>query len=73
MKIYYRGYVISKVNSPEEGCRVDGLRPERETLVTQTNHQDRHALDRPRRHPPQGCGGGLVRTHHPLHLNERDL
>ena len=32
MKIYYRGYVISKVETPEEGCIVQGLRPKRETL-----------------------------------------
>ena len=37
MKIFYRGYVISKVDSPKEGCRVDGLRPERKTLATQTS------------------------------------
>lgn len=36
MKIYYRGYVISKVETPEPGCTVQGLRPERETVSLQT-------------------------------------
>ena len=29
MKIFYRGYVISQVKSPEGGCAVEGRRPER--------------------------------------------
>ena len=35
MKIYYRGYVISKVETPKSGCMVQGLRPERDTLAFQ--------------------------------------
>ena len=33
MKIYYRGYLISKVELPEQGCMVQGRRPQRETLA----------------------------------------
>ena len=35
MKIFYRGYVINKVETPEPGCLVQGLRPERKTLSLQ--------------------------------------
>ena len=47
MKIYYRGYVISTVGTPDLGCRVEGLRPERETLVTQASARyAMHWIDR---------------------------
>jgi hypothetical protein len=35
MKIYYRGYLISKIESPDLGCMIFGKRPERPSLVTE--------------------------------------
>ena len=37
MKIFYRGYVISKVGSPDEGCTVEGRRPERTPIAFENN------------------------------------
>ena len=36
MKIYYRGYVINE-DYPKEECAVQGVRPERRTLVFVNN------------------------------------
>ena len=33
MKIFYRGYIISQVESPEGGCTVEGRRPERSQVA----------------------------------------
>ena len=35
MKIYYRGYLISRIDHPGLGCTVFGRRPERNTLATE--------------------------------------
>ena len=35
MKIYYRGYLISRIEYADLGCMVFGKRPERQTLATQ--------------------------------------
>jgi hypothetical protein len=37
MKIYYRGYVIRKVESPEPGCTVQGTRPNRREVAFEAN------------------------------------
>ena len=37
MKIFYRGYVISKVETPEAGCTVEGRRPQRVPLAFESN------------------------------------
>ena len=37
MKIFYRGYVISKVESPEVGCSVEGRRPQRAPVAFENN------------------------------------
>lgn len=37
MKIFYRGYVISQVESPEGGCTVEGRRPERTQLAFESD------------------------------------
>jgi hypothetical protein len=47
MKIYYRGYVISKVEFPEVGFSVEGLRPERDTLAVLSGARSAmHWIDR---------------------------
>lgn len=38
MKIYYRGYVINE-DYPKEECVVEGMRPERRTMVYVNNRQ----------------------------------
>ena len=39
MRIFYRGYVISKVETPEAGCTVEGRhsRPQRVPLAFESN------------------------------------
>ena len=37
MKIYYRGYVISRDNRQEPAYTVQGVRPQRETLAFEGN------------------------------------
>lgn len=37
MKIFYRGYVISQVESPEGGCAVEGRRPERSKVAVESD------------------------------------
>ena len=37
MKIYYRGYLISEVESPETGCTVEGRRPQRRPVALENN------------------------------------
>ena len=37
MKIFYRGYVISKVDFPEAGCTVEGRLPQRTPVAFESN------------------------------------
>ena len=37
MRIFYRGYVISKVDIPESGCSVEGRRPQRNCVSFHNN------------------------------------
>ncbi len=37
MKIFYRGYVISKVEAPKPGCTVQGKLPERRQVAFENN------------------------------------
>ena len=37
MKIFYRGYIISQVESPGGGCTVEGRRPERSQVAFESD------------------------------------
>ena len=37
MKIFYRGYVISKMESPDAGCTVEGRLPGRAAVAFESN------------------------------------
>ena len=37
MKIFYRGYVINKAESPDDGCTVQGRRPQRAPIAFENN------------------------------------
>lgn len=47
MKIYYRGYLISRIDYPDSGCTVFGRRPERRTLAAEDDTRlAMHWIDR---------------------------